>query len=313
MLDRLLAATTVPATTLRAWWDATTATRASVSRTIERALLGGVLADRLGFAFASGYAEALRFLVPSSDAAIAALCATEEAGNHPRAIRTTLAPTADGHYKLDGRKRWTTAATEAASLIVIASIGEDATTGRNRLRAVRVPVATTGVRLHPSTAPFVPEIPHAEVELVDVHVPASAVLPGDGYDDYLKPFRTIEDLHVHAALVGYLIGVARRHSLPPHLVDALLALASATLALSQLDLKAPATHLALAGVLALATTLVDDIEHAWTPANSSANPTDATNTDDERQRWLRDRALLHVASKARAARLAAARTALGLA
>lgn len=311
MLDRLLAATTVPATTLRAWWTATATTRATVPRTIERALLGGALADRLGFAFAAGYAEALRFLVPSDadDDTIAALCATEDAGNHPRAIRTSLTATGDGHYILAGRKRWATAAGEAASLVVIASIGDDPTTGRNRLRAVRVPVASPGVRLHPSTAPFVPEIPHAEVELVDVHVPVSAILPGDGYDDYLKPFRTIEDLHVHAALVGYLVGVVRRHGLPLHLLDALLALAASTLALAALDQRSPATHLALAGLLALATTLVDELERAWPTTTTT---TTATPLDDERERWQRDRALLQVASKARASRLAAARTAVGI-
>ena len=40
------------------------------------------------------------------------------------------------------------------------------------------------------------------------------LLPGDGYDIYLKPFRTIEDIHVHAALIGYLVGVARRLEAP---------------------------------------------------------------------------------------------------
>ena len=49
------------------------------------------------------------------------------------------------------------------------------------------------------------EIPHAEVGLDRVRVEASAVLPGDGYADYVKPFRTIEDAHVHCALLGYLV------------------------------------------------------------------------------------------------------------
>ena len=48
------------------------------------------------------------------------------------------------------------------------------------------------MRLHATTAAFVPEISHAEVELDRVKVSDADVLPGDGYDDYLKPFRTIE-------------------------------------------------------------------------------------------------------------------------
>jgi hypothetical protein len=35
-------------------------------------------------------------------------------------------------------------------------------------------------------------------------------LPGDGYLNYLKPFRTIEDIGVLGATVGYLLGLARR-------------------------------------------------------------------------------------------------------
>src|SRR5688572_26268883 len=105
MLDALLSASPPQADSLRTWWDATSSAR--TGSTIERALLGGALADRLGFAFASGYAEALRFLVPDLGG-ITALCATEEAGNHPRAIRTTLA---DGILR--GHKKWATVASEA--------------------------------------------------------------------------------------------------------------------------------------------------------------------------------------------------------
>ncbi len=36
-----------------------------------------------------------------------------------------------------------------------------------------------------------------------MHVADDELLPGDGYDDLLKPFRTIEDTHVLAAAVGW--------------------------------------------------------------------------------------------------------------
>ncbi|HEU4731350.1 MAG TPA: acyl-CoA dehydrogenase family protein [Kofleriaceae bacterium] len=275
---------------LRAWWDATSADRAAWTDPFDRALAGGACADRVGFAFAGGYAEALRALVPDlPPGSITALCATEEGGAHPRAIRTRLTATSPGAYELSGRKKWATVATAASSLLVVASTGEEG--GRNRLRVVRVRADAPGVRLHPSVTTFVPEIPHAEVELTGVVATDADLLPGDGYDAYLKPFRTIEDLHVHAALTGYLLGVARRRGFPRDLHERLLVLAVALRSLAHADARAATTHAALAGVLELAHRLAAEIEPLW-----SAAP------DDEWARWQRDRPLFRVAGTARAAR-----------
>jgi alkylation response protein AidB-like acyl-CoA dehydrogenase len=282
---------------LDAWWAATAAARDAFDDTIDRALVGGALADRLGFAFASGYSEALRHLVPGI-AGIAALCATEKGGNHPRSIETSLVAVGDG-YDLSGRKSWATAAPLASTLLVVASTGRDAD-GTNHLRVVSVDAKATGVTLVPATAPFVPEIPHAEVILDRVVVTAADLLPGDGYTQYLKPFRTVEDLHVHAALVGYAIGVARRRGFDRALVDRLLALAVATRALAHAETAAPTAHLALAGVIDLATAAIADVERAWAAA-----------PDDEYARWQRDRPLLGVAGTARAARRDRAWSSLG--
>lgn len=128
---------------------------------------------------------------------------------------------------------------------------------------------------------------------------AGEVLPGDGYADYLKPFRTIEDIHVHAALVGYLIGVARQRGFAHGLVERLAMVAAALAALGAADPKSPATHVALAGAIATTGAIVAEIEAAWTAA-----------PDDEWTRWQRDRGLLQVAGKARSARLASAWQAL---
>ncbi|HWO20093.1 MAG TPA: acyl-CoA dehydrogenase family protein [Kofleriaceae bacterium] len=275
---------------LRAWWDAAARRAAAFTAPFELALARGACADRLGFAFAGGYAEALRVLVPDlPPGSVTALCATEEGGAHPRAIRARLASAGPGRFELSGRKKWATVATAASSLLVVASVGEEG--GKNQLRVARVAADAPGVRLHPSAAPFVPEIPHAEVELDRVAVADADLLPGDGYDAYLKPFRTIEDLHVHAALAGYLIGVVRRHRFPHELAERLLALAAALGALARADARAAATHAALAGVLALVPALVADIEAPWAAAGG-----------DEWARWQRDRPLLRVASSARAAR-----------
>jgi acyl-CoA dehydrogenase len=249
---------------------------------VDRAMAAGAAADRLGFAFAGGYTAALQALVPGL-AEIAALCATEEGGNQPTAIKTTLA-----NGELTGNKKWATGADRAATLLVVASIGQDA--GRNRLRVVRVRTDAPGVTMRASSAPFVPEIQHAEVDLDHVRVADEDVLPGDGYDDYLKPFRTIEDTHVHAALAGYVFAIARRHGWKS-IAERAAALALAAREVALADPKSPQTHVALAGVISLAAATVAEAETAW-----------ATAPDDEWQRWQRDRPLLQMAASARAAR-----------
>ena len=247
---------------------------------VDRAIAAGAAADRLGFAFAGGYTAALAALVPGLTG-VAALCATEDGGNHPKAIKTTLA-----NRELTGKKKWATGADRAATLLVVASIGEDS--GKNRLRVVQVRTDAPGVTMRASSAAFVPEIQHAEVDLDHVRVADADILPGDGYDDYLKPFRTVEDAHVHAALAGYLFAIARRHAWQP-IAERAAALALATREVARSDPKSPQTHLALAGVIAFATAVVAEIEAAWQP-------------DEEYARWQRDRPLLKVAASARAAR-----------
>jgi acyl-CoA dehydrogenase len=268
---------------LFAWWSATASARAAAETTIDRALLGGALADRVGYAFAGGYGEALRALVPNLDG-IAALCVTEAGGNHPKAIETKLDRVAGG-YELSGHKKWATVGSLAQSLLVCA------TTGNHRLRMVRVRAGAPGVTITPSSAPFVPEIPHAEITLERVAITEADLLPGDGYDDYVKPFRTVEDLHVYAALLGYLLGVARRHGFAADVVERLIGLATITRAPALADAKSPTVHLTLAGMFSLVAREVAAIEALWSPS-----------ADDEWQRWQRDRMLLQVASKAREAR-----------
>jgi len=287
LLRRLLSYNDVALDRLEAWWNATRDVREQQPTTADRALIGGVLADRLGFAFASGYQEALRALVKHDG--IATLCVTEARGNSPKDIDTTLAPSGAG-FIVTGNKKWATAAPLASSLLVCAKTGVDAQ-GRNMLRMVRVPTSAPGVTLTPNAAPFVPEIPHAEVTLDNVAVPADAVLPGDGYTDYVKPFRTIEDAHVQAALVGYLIGVARRNQFARELIEQLVASALVVRAIALADATSAAVHVALAGAFNQVTQLVAEIERAWGAAGG-----------DEWTRWQRDRPLLRVASAARAAR-----------
>jgi len=268
---------------------------------IDAALRGGASAKTIAAAFAAGYGAALRALVPSLPPDTkACLCATEAGGAHPRAIATTLRAAPDGNgWIVDGEKRFVTGGPLAEVLLVVATTGLD-DAGRPRLRLVRVPARAPGVTLtEMPPLPFVPEIPHAEVRLTEVRVADDALLPGDGYTRYLKPFRTIEDLHVHGALLAWLTTIGERSGWAPALLDRLGALLAATRALALADPSAPATHVALAGLLALARALIADLEPAWTQVDATT-----------RTLWERDRPLLSVAERARAARAEAAWRAL---
>lgn len=281
MLSKVLAAQRMPGM----GWEAL---REPAGTTVERAVIGGARADRVGYAFAIGYSTALEAL---AGAGSAALCVTEEGGNHPRAIETRLV---DG--RVTGRKEWATLADRAEHLLVAARAGTDPA-GRPELRVVRVRRDAPGVTLVSSAAAFVPEITHARVTLDGV---AGEVLPGDGYADYVKPFRTVEDIHVHAALVGYLIGAARQHGFARGLIERLALVAAGLAGLGAADAKSAATHVALAGAIATTAGLIGELEAAW-----------AAVPDEEWTRWQRDRAILRVAGRARSERLARAWEVLG--
>ncbi|MCC7538423.1 MAG: acyl-CoA dehydrogenase family protein [Deltaproteobacteria bacterium] len=257
-----------------------------------RAILGGYAADRIAFAFAAGYHAALGALVGvlPADARVA-LCATEEGGAHPRAIHTTLKEAPDGRLRLDGTKRFVTLASLADELLIVATRGTGAD-GRPRLVLVRVPVHTAGVTLEPlPDLPFASEVPHAAVRLDDVRVDASAVLEGDGYDRYLKPFRTIEDVHVHAALLSFLVRVARRDGWEPVEIERLVSLVAGAHTLALAPPSDAAVHVALAGLIAASRELVASTMPRWQKAPV-----------EERSRFERDLRLMRVAETARNAR-----------
>jgi acyl-CoA dehydrogenase len=147
----------------------------------------------------------------------------------------------------------------------------------------------------PPTA-FVPEVPHARPRFANVRLDAGALLEGDGYARYVKPFRTIEDLHVHAAVLAYLARESRRFGWPHAWTERALATLIGFAAIAPLDPDAARTHLLLAGAMAQGEALVRETE-AWWP--------DAPDRDAA-ARWQRDRTLLGLASKPRQLRAARA-------
>ncbi len=295
LLQRILsgnqAAAPAPIPDLDTFWPRHQAAAAGLALPIERAVAGGFAADRLGYAFAAGYTEALHQLLPALGQTRAALAATEAGGVHPRAIQAQLSATPAGSV-LSGDKTFVTLGPHATELLIVASAGLDPS-GRNRLVLCRIPATRPGVTFKelPAT-PFAPEIPHAALQLRQVAVTDSELLPGDAYERYLKPFRTVEDLHVHAALLGWLLQVARCAAWPRPRQQELVLLITAVRLLGAGPAADPTLHVALGGLLAGCQRFLGEVEPLW----QQVEPT-------TRSRWERDRPLLQVAGKARAQRL----------
>lgn len=269
---------------------------------MDAAIAGGFGADRLGYAFLSGYQEAIWALIPGLAAEglaaedMVAVSATETGGAHPAAIRTTLVQTG-GVWTVRGTKTFTTLGAMARRLLVITSTGTDAD-GRNSLRAVLVPVDQSGVTVTdlPPIA-FAPEIRHATVTFADA---LGEPLPGDGYADFLKPFRTIEDAHVLAAALGWLVRIGRRAGWPRSTQQRLLAALASLRGLDMSRPTSPGVHIALGGLLEQVDRLIAELDWLW----RLVDPVDS-------ERWDRDRPLLSTAGRVRALRLATAWRAVG--
>ena len=259
-------------------------------------------ADRLATVFVAGYQGALRALLmrndvtagPADDRIILCLAATEAGGARPTAIETALTPTDNG-YKLQGAKQWITGAGPgtAAHFLVVARLGDRQLAGGKlvpNLVVVRVAAQQPGVSVTPMPpTPFIPEVPHGQPRFDGVAVGQSDILPGDGYENYLKPFRTTEDIFVMAAVAAYLLVQAQR----AHRLDIGQRCAHALQSLAGIAERPwldATVHLVLAGVVETMGLVAAAAGDLWPQGSPQA------------ARWQHDQALLMVAGKARAAR-----------
>ena len=139
---------------------------------------------------------------------------------------------------------------------------------------------------------------NARLHLHDVHCER---LAGDGWDAYVKPFRSIEDVHVLAALTSWQYGLARECRWPQSLQLRLLALLAGCAEVARQNPSAPATHVLLAGLFDQQAALKHELDQAF-----SAGP------EHWAALWQRDRNLLFIAAGARAKRLEKALAVLGI-
>jgi len=265
---------------------------------VDRAVIGGFITDCVAYAFAAGYCSALQSLVPELPTdKITSFCVTEAGGAHPRAIKTTLSPVKDDEkgeqaYTLNGEKKYITCADEADLILVAASEGifED---GKNMIRMVKVDSHAPGVTITPmENIHLVPEISHGTVAFNNVAVKSDDLLSGDGYLNYIKPFRTIEDLHVNAGILGYLFRIACQYDWDQAVRQTILSRIVMTRALALSDPNSPAVHILTGDLLNQTETLFQQLAPYWENVDK-----------DARDAWNRDKALMSIAQNARTRRL----------
>ncbi|MDH4609542.1 acyl-CoA dehydrogenase family protein [Pseudomonas sp. BN102] len=259
----------------------------------ELAVLGGKLAPTPGLAFLAGYQGALRLLWPSAPLSLGALCVTENRSVRPADMQTRLSG-----LSLSGRKDFVTAADAADWLLVAAR--EEAEGQPPRLALTVVRNGDPGVRIETlKPLPLMPDVPHARLHLDGAHCER---LAGDGWDAYVKPFRSIEDLHVLSALCAWFYGVGRDSAWPQALQLRLLALLTGAAEVCRQCATAPAMHLLLAALFAEFKTVKPELDAAF-----AAGPAEWATL------WQRDQGVLDIASGPRAKRLEKALSALGMA
>lgn len=290
--QRLLACTDhLPAgPALDDWYAALLAQLGEDVTPFELALLGGRLAATPGLAFLAGYQGALRALWPSAPWTLGAMCVTENRSVRPADMQTRL----EG-LSLSGRKDFVTAADSADWLLVAAR--SDLPNTRPQVALCVAYNGAPGVRVEVLPAlSLMPDISHGRLHLENAQCER---LPGDGWDAYAKPFRTLEDLHVLAALGAWLYGVGVDNAWPQALQLRLLAVLGGCAEVARSGMNEAATHLLLAGVFEQFELLRTDIEAAM-----------AGGAPHWQDLWKRDSNVLSIARVAREKRLQNALAAL---
>ncbi|TPG80462.1 acyl-CoA dehydrogenase [Pseudomonas arsenicoxydans] len=252
----------------------------------ELAVAGGRLMATPGLAFLVGYQAALRMLWPSAPLSLGALCATEQRSLRPADMHTRLTD-----LRLSGRKDFVTAG-DAAEWLLIAARSE-APGDPVRLSLAVVYPGEPGVRLEklPAIA-LMPDISHGRLFLDNAQC---ELLAGDGWDAYVKPFRTLEDVYVLSAMTAWLYGIGQDSDWPQALQLRILALLAGCAEVSRQAPNNAAGHVLLGGLFAQFEGLKVEIDQAL-----------ADGSPHWAAMWQRDQAVMELAAGARGKRLAKA-------
>lgn len=256
----------------------------------ELAVAGGRLMATPGLAFLVGYQAALRMLWPSAPSSLGALCATEQRSLRPADMQTRLSG-----LRVSGRKDFVTAG-DAADWLLIAARSEQPGDDPRLSLTVAYP-DEPGVRVEKlPPMPLMPDISHGRLYLDNA---LCELLAGDGWDAYVKPFRTLEDVYVLSAMTAWLYGVGQDCDWPQNLQLRLLALLAGCAEASRQAPNHPAGHVLLGGLFAQFEGLKAEVNQAL-----------AEGPSEWATMWQRDQAVMDLAAGARAKRLAKALAAI---
>jgi hypothetical protein len=245
-------------------------------------------ADRLAWAFFSGYQAAIRSAFPGAlpAATVAAFC-VQEPGRKISEITTSLDEDAGG-LLLRGHKSWLLADPQDFVLFVLARRA-GRSKGPGSLAVVSLPFQADGIGRGPVRAQaMVPELAHTEVSFDAVSLSTSQILPGDGYADYAKPFRVREDICVTGCALACLFAEGRAGEWPAPWAQRCIAAIAGLESCSGMDPNDARTHILTAGTLSFAGAVIRESGQHWRDDQVAA-----------RDRWQRDRSILDLGKEAR--------------
>lgn len=261
---------------------------------LDKAMAGGFLSDRLAYVFLSGYQAALHATFPMLNPnKIAAFCVSEQGGNRPKAIQTSMQVEGD-RYKLDGSKTFVTCAEDADELLVAACDLSMSMT-RPHIKILHLPGIVKGARIEEDKVlPFMPELKRGRLTLDGCICPVSSLLEGDGYADYIKPFSPLEALYVMAAGVSYMVRLARLYAWPEPFIEQCFAVLVSIQGANFSDPEAIENQIFIGGLREQVKALVVLTENAdcWDDSDAEVH-----------KRWLRDKVMLMMPDRAHGVRL----------
>ncbi len=252
---------------------------------VDQSAAFGARAEGLGFAFAAGYPLAVRRL--TGDARPMALAVTEARGNRPVDIETTMRRDVNGIATITGEKTFVTLADRAESCLVLVRDGDapSSSDGKVALRLVLAPLRETSVSIAMMPPlPIASEVAHGQVTFTNARV--LKLFDGDGWNDYGRPFRTIEDVAVMSASLGMVFRITRENA--AELAMRAFALLVTLREVERLGFQDASAHVVLTGALAMASSLFAEV--------SERAP------EGVRAKFQSDLPLLSIANKARALR-----------
>ncbi len=261
----------------------------------DKALMGGFMCQQFSFAFMAGYQAALEKMFPSlAPNQLKALCVSEAKGGSPKFINTTLMDN-----KINGLKTYITAGSEVEHLIVLCKTNQ-IVNGKHLFKMVHLPRTADNIELTDFELPFMKEVKHGKLALKNTSINSNQVLEGDGYSQYAKPFRTLEDILVGAACRAMLLRQAIDYKWSEGLRDQILFNLFALKNLLNLPPMEKETHLLLAANEANFENLLPSIESAIDRHSPMHFKVD----------WGKNQKVLSLAKKVKELRLAKARSVL---